>query len=621
MPSFSNISSLSLGNTFGAWYNKTNEIIDQLNLLDVASVTGGDGISVLERSAPYTGGFTIEFSGNVTKNTTFAGNVSIAGTLTYGALNSQMVSTEINLPYASGVTVGNIVYVTSSGFAQKALADDECTAEVVGVVKGICGSVATVATTGQVSGASLAQLLTGITGATFLPGTVYFLSAGTSGAGTTLEPTITDYISKPIVLGITSDTALILPYRGFIANSGYSLGNSTGACGGFSGPYVRTLNGASGDLTAVNSINIYDNITVYDKLIFGRPSKSQQYLADLDNKYSFLYPLFTGDVNSTVSNSSGGSALLDKTLNDPIRNFSIFATSGSTFDVWRLKTIKCLVDVAPKRSFSFRLNKTINRLSCTSFINNENKPANYTDPHPSLSIQFASKLIRSKVNLVSLSITDSADLQQSITNYTVLKAVENNPYSSLAGESIDGSTTGTISVGSAQNFAVTQDYSGLYPIIYGNDEYTNTTGTDVLSYKRCLTQRVYRWDVEPVIVGSGDPANIENGISKTIDALILSQDIDMSVGGSGVTLDMSLLGWNQHYGAVSESLTFELLDFPIGGTISSILYSPSPYRATFFFEFVKFDPNTQVEDQNRTIIPITVDRLLKYQSFNGKLVN
>ena len=85
MPSFNDISTLSLGNTFGAWYNKTNEIINQVNLLDVASITGGDGILISDRPSPFTGGYTVEFSGNVTKNTTFAGNVSIAGTLTFPA--------------------------------------------------------------------------------------------------------------------------------------------------------------------------------------------------------------------------------------------------------------------------------------------------------------------------------------------------------------------------------------------------------------------------------------------------------------------------------------------------------------------------------------------------------
>lgn len=314
MPSFNNITTLSLGNTFGAWYNKTNEIIDQLNLLDVASITGGDGIQIKDRPSPFTGGYTVEFSGNVTKNTTFAGNVSIAGTLTYGALNSQMTSTEINLPYETGITVGNIVYMKPDGYLAKAQANDECAAEVVGIVKGISGNQATIATTGKISGASMAQLITGITGATFMPGTVYFLSEGLSGIGTTLEPNVTDYISKPVVLGLTGDTALILPYRGFIAYYGTG-GNSTTVVTGACGAGVLSINGISG------------------ALFTGSFPGNRRTTGHLVAVNSLGFSNLGGSVNPSTQIPVSGLATINK-----VSPLSIFANSLSTFSTNELPT-------------------------------------------------------------------------------------------------------------------------------------------------------------------------------------------------------------------------------------------------------------------------------------------
>ena len=207
MADITNISSLSLGNTFGAWYSRTNDIIAGLNYRKVASITGGDGIIVTPHPS-VTGGYTLDIASTVSKTVTFGNNVNITGNLTVsGVLNYSITNdvsgTVMSLPFNTGVTLGNLVYIDSTGKAQKAKADDECTAEVAGIVVGFTGTNAQVCTSGKFSGSSLVENFIGTAGATLIKGAVYFLSAGVSGAGTTLEPDSVRYVSKPVVIGIT----------------------------------------------------------------------------------------------------------------------------------------------------------------------------------------------------------------------------------------------------------------------------------------------------------------------------------------------------------------------------------------------------------------------------------
>jgi hypothetical protein len=97
---------------------------------------------------------------------------------------------------------------------------------------------------------------------------------------------------------------------------------------------------------------------------------------------------------------------------------------------------------------------------------------------------------------------------------------------------------------------------------------------------------------------------------------MLSQDINFNTASSGVTFDTSILGWNLKYGAVSETLSFNLYDFPLGGYLSPSTYEQNLYKIVFYFEFVKFNPITQTESYP-IVIPINIDRTAETITMKG----
>lgn len=654
MSSLTDITTLGLGNTFGAWYSKTNEIINRLNFLDVASITGGDGISVTQRSSPFTGGFTIDFSGNVTKNTTFSGNVSIVGTLTYGALNSQMVNTEIDLPFESGVTVGNIVYIKPNGHIAKAIADDECAAEVVGVVKGISGTQATVITTGRVYGASMAQLLTGVAGATFLPGVVYFLSSGVSGAGTTIEPVISDYISKPVVLGLTSDTALILPYRGFVASAGIS-GTSTTGTGGVSAG-VNSINSSNsglytdssmtelrtdGDVLAVCGFNILagdlpwpDNTsirnsfksssfmsnTIQINLVNSVPTTTiPQNVNALCNSESGHYPkrlpgqipfrFFTnGDMNTTVS---GEEIVKKTTFCDPeTPTFSmLYSTSGATTDVWRLKNIKITSEIQPKHNKTWLCIRTLNRQSCTNFLDYLNRPDYASQTNANGRTPSAVGLVANLNQVADVSpFTTLTDSFKGVTGGgSLFTPVQNSAYAGLSlnghyGSNGDGATSGNWLGSLGGSFGLFGNVSpttgGNYPIIYGRDIFT-FAGTPLATGLKYLSSvnRTYVWNFSNTILGeeSFNSAIADSAIGSYLESMVEALDPNNVIDGTptGVTMEWSLLGWNKKQGSYPENISIWLPIDYVG--INNDLDSEMLYNV--WLEMKRYDINTHQDGE------------------------
>ena len=97
---------------------------------------------------------------------------------------------------------------------------------------------------------------------------------------------------------------------------------------------------------------------------------------------------------------------------------------------------------------------------------------------------------------------------------------------------------------------------------------------------------------------------------------MLSQDFNFDTASSGVTFDTSILGWNLTYGGVSETLSFRLIDFPLGGYLNFNTYEQSLYKIVFYFEFVKFNPITQTESYP-IVIPINIDRTTETISMTG----
>lgn len=636
MSDFTTITSLNLGNTFGGWYAKTNQMIDRLNLLTVGSITGGDGIIVSKNAS--VGGYTLNIGSTITKDVTFTGNLTVNGVLN-AAFATDVSGINVTVPYNSGVTVGNIVYITAAGNAEKAWANDACTSEVAGVVVGFTGSNAQVATVGKISGSGIVETFLGTVGATLQKGVVYFLSAGTSGAGTTAEPNTLNYISKPVLLGLTGDTGLILPFRGYkgSVSSGVCGSNTTTVATGICGGYVKSLNktriaplqssgdfATTGDLVALFGIN-YAN-SEYTKMVSIIPSDllyyntlvnepSVPFLSDTDS-----YSYFTTFRNNTSTDALGIRTGNIQDLTNKNKAFDIFTTNGTTFDVWRLKNIKAYVKVPPERPISFTLKKQINRLSCTSYVKNENTFSYYGAPTPGIHFEIGSKHVTVGGSIATNDTYKQGDTNNfigtPITGHTFLIAKEITPYYLPQGLGIDGFTTA--SQPSSQG-AVTPDASGTYPLIHGTEGFTGYSNPDDKYFQMSLGRRTYYWDVNPVILGSTNTSNHEIAVSKGIEASIKGIQLIMNTPSGGETMDTSLLGWNATWGGVSESLWLRIYDIPLGGYDGSVGYTRTvdPYSIKFYFEFVKFNPINQTELQNSIVIPIEIDRQIVGTSVQG----
>jgi hypothetical protein len=108
-----------------------------------------------------------------------------------------------------GFVVGDVLYYTGSTYA-KAKADADSTSEVVGVVSEVTTTDKFILTSaGFVSG------LSGLTA-----GSTYFLSSTSAGAITTTEPTTTGYVSKPVLLAVSTTTGYVVQHRGAVIGGG-----------------------------------------------------------------------------------------------------------------------------------------------------------------------------------------------------------------------------------------------------------------------------------------------------------------------------------------------------------------------------------------------------------------
>lgn len=595
MPNFSDITSINLGNTFGGWYNKTNEIINRINSLDVASITGGDGILVSQHTAVgTTGGFTVEFSGNVTKNMTFNGNVNVIGTLTYGSLNADTTGTQVTVPHATGVTIGNVVYINSSGLVDKAIANDECTSEVIGIVTSITGGNATIATTGKVSGASLAQLLTGVTGATFIKGAVYFLSAGVSGAGSTAEPNVFNNVSKPVLLGITGDTALILPYRAFIANNGLSgISGSSSTTVGITDA-VLSLNGISASINS-SYIDQYSQVQIVKKTtghlhaITDINQISDRVRVILSTSHNALFKQYTDSFSDTPAQGL-------PVVNGTIRTSKNVIKSGSTFynlfgtfggltadinDVYKLHRLR-IIPIKIKngvQAIPFTLLRMYHRYGCTNYVKKYG-----VDDSPFLAKRVAGSAhiqMNMKNYLTKIFSTGALVDTNTVTPATELYTpIFKNSFIDDYGFTGDGITSGD-SIGNL-------DETSPYAIVNGPNAHnafygqtTNSVGEFRTRERGCgLLNRPYGWNFNNVIL---DSATISNYIRCSIEGL------EEDFGASGYTMDSSILGWNATFGAVPESIG---IYFP---SISNIIELGEPDVKTeiqVILELYKYNPLT-----------------------------
>jgi hypothetical protein len=616
MADFVDINELSLGTTFGGWYAKNNVMIQRLNALNVANIIGGDGITASPHTAA-NGGYTLSLSGNVTRDMTF-NNVTVNGTL-ISNFAGDISGTTIILPANTGVTLGNIVYIDATGKVQKALADDECTAEVVGIVTGFTGGNAQVATTGRISGSSIISSFTGTPGATLQKGVVYFLSGGVSGAGTTLEPDVTLYVSKPMLLGLTGDSGLILPYRGFIATEG-TVGNTTviqGVCGSFDG--VLSVNGLTASIfepipgaASGTQRKQTGHIHAVNAIIYGQsaanPRFTQEMLVDInriDNAIS-LNPnntVFTATnkqkaetsilLDNPNSTNPFSDSLVEKIIEYP-RNTVFISTLGISDDIYKLHRIRIL-----------------------SVYGNYQIPANFAITRSYNNIGATNIESVSGLTLGSGTFTQSY-IECRMKNYSIMRKINRNllagngAAAGLASENIASlvteqnfstpfvtpilRTVPTFPVGitanagaTASTFEGTVTEAGTYPIIY-------KCPNDIQTHKSLFDHRVYGWNFNSVLMSSTE-------ISGYINTTNTGELFDVNHAG-GHTLDSSVLGWNAQAGPIPETLGIILPSVDIQYSVNELsagneafnsnLFSPKSVSQTFniLLELYKFNPTT-----------------------------
>ena len=259
--------------TFYDWVNAYNTLaVNKLNNIKIYDGLSGDGIvftlGTTASNDPVggdtagsdlvAGTFRCDIAEVINRGITFAGDVSINGTLNYDINRLELPSVTSRVhpvggytATRDGFTLGQAVRVEDYGHQfgggtgtanyYLARADNAPYAEVFGVVSGVTWPTAAgetyaegpytsentyveVTTHGRVRGDWSAATSYG---AGLSAGCIYFLDPGTSGGITPHEPTIAGYVNKPLIMGITADEGYVLNYRGQLLT-----GSGTGGTGG-----------------------------------------------------------------------------------------------------------------------------------------------------------------------------------------------------------------------------------------------------------------------------------------------------------------------------------------------------------------------------------------------------
>ena len=259
---------LTGNDTFLDWVNHYNNYaVEKLNKIRIYDGVSGDGVGLtLGTTADGTtwgGVFRVDLNDTITKGITFSDSVTIQGTLNLdgdfvlGGIKSRYGHSAGLTGISGGFTVGQPIRMSTLdgdasgldygyGFTL-AQASGTTGAEVYGVVsKVVLGSAPytedntyfEVTTNGVIQGDFTEA---NVTGYGLSAGEVYFLSPGVTGGLTTVEPVIAGQVSKPVLMGITSDKGLVLNYRGQ-----YLQGAGTGGTGGIDNnrSIVQIIDGA-----------------------------------------------------------------------------------------------------------------------------------------------------------------------------------------------------------------------------------------------------------------------------------------------------------------------------------------------------------------------------------------
>jgi hypothetical protein len=456
-----------------------------------------------------------------------------------------------------------------------------------------------------------------------------------------MEPDVTENISKPVLIGLTADSGIILPYRGYVGAITGSFGGSTtvvqGVCGGvlsFNGPngsLYATEEDANNDIVkttgdVVGISRIIDLDTSADTT--GSITKFNSFGSPSYYSGSFLnYPAVVSQQFSKRTDF-GTYITSEKLIKLPYYGNikTLFSTSGITSDVWRLKNIKVNTTFIGEKSTCFLLIRSINRTSGTNYINHLGHCDGVVEAPNEGSLVYG-------LNSVFLQYTGSV----SSNTYTPISAPILNPRIiqpkvTFTGTpaSGDGATAAVLynSSNSAVNISsVKRDLftavkaevnsSGQFPVIYGGENYTVFCTFSFIDKYRTVNNRNYTWDFKQTIVGG-----LTGGyISEYVYGAYNGTDLDLTSGtgvAAGITLDTSLLGWCPYYNAMSESLN---IFFVNGNQYSSAESNPQTHSKvlTVFLELAKYDVNTKQETSS-VIITTEIDQIYGLQFEEGGTV-
>lgn len=220
------INDLNSNSTFYDWFIKENtEIIEKLNMLKVFDIQGVNGITA---PVATNGVASIGLSGKVDNGISFNGPAYFNG---FAAIPNIAVKVPQINSTVGGFTFGTPVRVyydtdTSTVKYEAARGNDPDQAEVMGVISEITPSYAYVTLVGKIDGDFSEVNARGI-GLT--AGWIYFLDPGTTGEITDSEPIATGYVSKPVLMGLTGNSGLVLQMRGNYLNPVVTSAGGTGA--------------------------------------------------------------------------------------------------------------------------------------------------------------------------------------------------------------------------------------------------------------------------------------------------------------------------------------------------------------------------------------------------------
>jgi len=222
------INTLNSTSTFYDWFQKENtEIIAKLNLLKVYGATSGDGVLA---STDVNGLLSVSIGGTsgiiqsplIFNNTvTFNGNVNVPNVnILASGITSGTTGYTFGTPVRIYVDPSNIIGLTASR------ANNPDNAEVIGLISSMGQTYSYIAVGGKIDGNFQSV---NADGKGLSAGCIYFLDPNNPGKITIDEPIVTGYVSKPVIMGLTGNSGLVLQFRGNYLNADLTSYGSSGS--------------------------------------------------------------------------------------------------------------------------------------------------------------------------------------------------------------------------------------------------------------------------------------------------------------------------------------------------------------------------------------------------------